>query len=555
MSRGATLARMKMSFGRACGINSLRLFSREVVEYGGSQGVADAEVTLERYSGPAVSSFVERTSAGTAKTGADGLFVFSPESPGTYRLTVAKEGYGSSGGMLNPGNWTSTELSLDAERPTGKVRFVLARPGEIAGRVVDRETQRPLAGMRVVAWEYGFVRGHAWYMPAGEEVTDADGRFTVSKLSPTDYIIAVEPRIRAPQSLKRNPALQSEPRTLTEFSGQDLKTVDYDYNLTYWPGGADATDAVPVPLGSGASLNIGTLAVSKVPKYRVRVSFTGEPCLPNERSLLYVMARSVPIMAENAGSVACGRDVLIRGFAPGTYQLEAGEGSDTRGWLPFTIVDENLSISVPLSRGVDLDGKVLVPDGKTKPDLRGTKVLLSPTYRHVQNDPGIPDATGHFVIHKVLAREFELKVSGLPTTHYVKEVRYNGRRLAEDAFTVDEHAPAQLLELILGEDPATVGGTVTEDGKPVSRAYVVLARWPPNNREPFSSVSGTRTDERGRFQFAGLAGGDYRVLAVPGDDKAALERPNMLGRLLGDAEKLSLGARQYQNVSLTLIRP
>jgi hypothetical protein len=39
------------------------------------------------------------------------------------------------------------------------------------------------------------------------------------------------------------------------------------------------------------------------------------------------------------------------------------------------------------------------------------------------------------------------------------------------------------------------------------------------------------------------------------DDKAQLDRPNTLGRLLGDAEKLSLGESQSQDVQLKLARP
>ncbi len=276
----------------------------KVVEFGGSQGVYDAKVTLERYEGPAVSSFVERRHVGTATTDAAGSFVFKLNSPGTYRVTVAKDGYGSPGGVFNRANWTSTDLSLDASRTAGEVRFVLARPAEIEGCVVDGDTQSPVAGVRVAVWQYAYVRGNVRFMPGGEAITDKDGQFRVANLPPTDYVIGVEPRIRDAAALKRNPALQGENRMLSEFTDTDFKTVDHDYNLTYWPGGAKATDAFPVVLASGAKLNMGVLTIYKTPKYRVRVTFAGESCQPDERRLMYVTTPSSPV-AQGVGMAPC----------------------------------------------------------------------------------------------------------------------------------------------------------------------------------------------------------------------------------------------------------
>jgi hypothetical protein len=67
-----------------------------VIEFGGSRGLEEAQVMLERWDGPAVSSFMKRTEAGRVKTDVAGSFVFDLDQPGTYRLTVARMG------TLNP---------------------------------------------------------------------------------------------------------------------------------------------------------------------------------------------------------------------------------------------------------------------------------------------------------------------------------------------------------------------------------------------------------------------------------------------------------------------
>jgi hypothetical protein len=526
----------------------------KVVELGGDQGISGVNVTIERYAGAIASSFDERAIVGSSSTSSAGAFAASLAAPGRYRITVAKEGYGRPGGSFSPTNWSTADISVSAEKPLANVRFVLARPGEISGSVADRETDKALAGIRVVAWEWGYVRGRAWLMPGGEAVTDAEGRFKIPSLAPADYVIAIEPQIRDAGALKHNSALQGEAQLLTEFSPKDAETADYDYDLSYWPIGAGLKDAMPIQLRSGSSVDMGTLAVSKIPKHRARVSFIGDKCLQDERSALFITTTALPVMAKRVGSVACGQEVLIRGLASGSYQLEAEGGSKTSGSISFTVDNKNLEITMPLSRGVDLDGRISVPEDSSLPDLKGMKVVLAPLYRAVQNEQGVPDTAGRFAIHHVLPREFEVEIFGTPKTHYVKELRYNGRHLAENAFAVDGSAPMQLIEILLGQHPAAVSGTVTDDGKPVSQSYVVLVRWPANSRDPFLSASGRETDESGRFQFAGLGPGEYRILAVPGDDKAKLQRPYVLNQLLGDSEKCSLGEGQAQSLSLKLVR-
>lgn len=526
----------------------------KVVELGGDQGISGTDVTIERYAGAVASSFDERAIVGSFNTSSEGAFVVSLPAAGRCRISVAKEGYGPPGGSFSPTNWSTADISVSAQKPLANVRFVLARPGEISGSVADRETDKVLAGIRVVAWEWGYVRGRVWLMPGGEAVTDSEGRFRIPSLAPTDYVIAIEPQIRDAGELKHTPAIHSEAQLLTEFSPKDVEATDYDYDLSYWPTGGELKDAMPIQLRSGSSIDMGTLAVSKVPKHRVRVSFIGDKCLQDERSALSITTTALPVMAKRVGSVACGQEVLIRGLASGSYQLEAEGNSKTSGTVPFTVDNRNIEITMPLSRGVDLSGRITVPEDSSLPDLKGIKIVLAPLYRAVQNEHGVPDTAGRFTIHHVLPREFDVAISGIPKTHYLKEVRYNNRHLAENAFTVDGSAPMQLIEISLGRRPAAVSGTVTDDGKPVSQSYVVLVRWPANSRDPFLSASGRETDESGRFQFAGLAPGEYRILAVPDDDKGKVQRPDVLNQLLGDSEKCSIGEGQSQSLTLKLVR-
>ena len=85
--------------------------------------------------------------------------------------------------------------------------------------------------------------------------------------------------------------------------------------------------------------------------------------------------------------------------------------------------------------------------------------------------------------------------------------------------------------------PAALTGSVVDHDRPVDRPFVVLARWPLALR----STPGAMGDEDGKFQFAGLAPGLYRIVAIPSVSKDRLERPNVLEQLLANAKEVTLG--------------
>jgi hypothetical protein len=385
-------------------------------------------------------------------------------------------------------------------------------------------------------------------------VTDADGRFVFREVIPTDYVITLPPRIRPTTVLARDPTIRGESELVTDFTEKDLEAIDHDYDWTYWPGGHDLASAFPFTLDSGGRVDVGRLTIRKVRKYRVRIAFQNEPCLAGEIFAVRI-APSSQAPAIPVERLPCGQEALIRGLAPDSYQLQVSSGSGKRGTMPFHIVDRNVAITVPVGRGVDIDGRVIFPEGESAADLKGMQVLLMPFRTFLQNLPGKPDETGAFKMENVSAREFHVNVSGVPKTHYLKEIRYNGNRPDGDVVTVDAGAQTQLLQVLLDDKPAVVTGTVTESDKPVFRPHVVLVRWPPNRRDLFASLSRTDGDERGQFQFAGVAPGEYRIAAVSADDQWNLERPGVLTRLLERAEELTLEERQYRSVLLKLVKP
>ena len=153
--------------------------------------------------------------------------------------------------------------------------------------------------------------------------------------------------------------------------------------------------------------------------------------------------------------------------------------------------------------------------------------------------PVTPDAEGKFNLVNLSSGKRKLELIGLDTSYYVKEVRYSGAVASDNIFTF---SGGGALEIVLDDKPAVVSGIVSDGNHPVSEPYVLLSRWPA----PPTKITG---GEDGRFQFAGLAPGEYRIVAVAQTDIEKLDEPGVLDRLLANGEKLSLTPRASQNVA------
>ena len=216
-----------------------------VLEPGTNQPVVEAEVTLSvRGPGPIrINGGWQRNDARKATTDHNGAFTLLLEKPGTYRVEAKKPPYVSSGAS---GASDYAELTLTAEKPAADVKLFLARPGRLTGSVVDEETRKPIANLRLSAARRWNIVG---FLPVGDmsAKTDAEGRFAATGLQPGEYAVVVGPQI------------EPDKRVLTKFTAQDLKTVESDYEQTYWPGGHGPEEVLPMSVASGATVDVGVI--------------------------------------------------------------------------------------------------------------------------------------------------------------------------------------------------------------------------------------------------------------------------------------------------------
>jgi hypothetical protein len=521
-----------------------------VLEPGTLHPVSEAEVLLFPMPGEGeLLNFSRAKALATTTTDANGAFRLAPEQFGSYRVEVKKEGYGAAAPFsIAMGLSNVATVKVSGEHPLRQVQLMLAHPGQVSGRLVDEETRKPIAKMQVFVECLFHVEGRRVAMPGAIAVTDSEGQFVATGLIPADYVVWIRPRT------------SDLARIVQEFSEKDLERVDLDYEESYWPGGSSLDTALPVRVGSGAAVDVGRMALRRVPYYSVRVSFPAGGCESGEKANVgFTVGRGFHFCL---GRIPCNKDFLMRGFAPGSHKMEVvvdhPRENRVGGLVAFDILDKNMNVSIPLVRGVIIDGRVVPVEGASKPALDKMRILADPIAGAAYSDEGytVPDKEGAFRFDNARAPEYRVSISGMPESHYIKEIRYNGIRVRGNTqrlhLRLDPSAMGHSLEIVVDDKPASLIGSVTDRDRAVSVPYVVLIPWPQSSPEALWPVLEATGDEDGKFQFRGLAPGDYRILAVSPAVQEKLSEPNILNRLLVNAKTITLGASAFQTVPLEL---
>jgi hypothetical protein len=514
-----------------------------VTEVGLGLGLSGAEVTIFEFAGPER----ERKVYATAVTDANGEFRFHPEHFGDFWVEVRKQAYfatvpmdGVSGSIFAkpPTAETGTLVTVSAAHPSLEVRFALMRPGDLMGSVLD-ENDNPVPGTMVeitMAGSAALARAMA--------VTDKEGSFSAKMLMPGEYLVKV-----SPSSLKSVTAI-------SKFSEDDLKVVDEGPQTVYWPGAPDERSASTVRVSPGASVSLGTVRMRTTPSYRARVSMPGcktddlpyfNLSTPNGGQVLVQNEGAAPTFFFNSPNVTSCQDLLVKGLKPGSYTFLL---SSKRGWaaVAVEVANKNLEVSLTLSAGVDISGRIVAGEGVPPPAFDKIGIAVAPLETGT-GAKATPDAKGIFLAY-VMGPSHRVSVSGLGDKYYVREVRVDGR--AASGAVVRLYQGSQ-LEIVLDDQPATLTGSVADGDKPFSQPLVFVAKWPSLETTP-RPVTG---DNEGKFHVTGLEPGEYRVLAVqstPLPDGQQIGS-QMLSRLWSGAEKVTLERGGTQSVALKLSDP
>ncbi len=499
----------------------------QVVDKDTKQGIPGARVVMLRWDRPDArwSSEIWNTplsapgaapDAGQVAVVADshGEFSFAITRPAEFLLFVSAPGYVRAGGKGAP-------YRITADEELWQVTVELERETSIAGRVVDADTGKALAGLAVTAWRatksgVGQMGGGRTLVPeGGEAVTEADGSFRLSGLPPDTYFL----KAAAPLAAKIAP-----PEPVEDFRRQERRA----YQETWYPGVADRREAVPLAVsGSGTEGVEFRVSERRVAAVRARVE-APKRSAPVAVTVIRVEKElaSAGFSIVALGQAQPGETFEVSRLVPGRYLFSAvfqGDepGGTLRGLLYQDIGEENLEgLVIPLSAGVQLLGSVRMAGREPKPGepvlpASGLRVALETEVR-TQASPKpveVDSQSGTFAFKGLIPDTYTLRLAGRIPGYRVSGVRYNGVDCPHGIFALDPGALEHKVEVTLEAASASVAVQIAEGLRASPRAVVFVAREPVRIQLHPDVLWPVEADEAGQAEVQGLLPGAYRLAA------------------------------------------
>ena len=588
-----------------------------VTRSGSSQPIPNARVTVTRRpAGPAVPAgapvVVAGRGAGPAlppippvTTDGNGRFVVSGLEDGAFTVNILANGYvGQTYGQKAPGG-PSTAVNVTGGQPARDINVALLPAATISGRIRDTSDQ-PLINVSVQLLRYSYnYQGQRSYQVVGTTMTDDRGEYRIYWVSPGRYFL-----------LAGKPSTGANPFTDliladTAGGGANGNEVPSVLGYAFYPGVQDIANARSIELQAGADLQSVDMVLTPKPRtFKVRGkivdSRTGQP--PPRASVF--VAPQMPGLNANDDQFYFGPDggsqnyngktgvFEIRDLLPGTYSLvgsmmdtpvpnRPGPPGRSSGLVSIGIGSADLdNVVLPLIPAVAIPGRIridgqlpaqmtterlrvqLVPVGISAGSQASLPVLMNDVL--YQNSQANVAADGTFRLANVVQGEYRIEISGFPTNingqggtqyfgsmltgnAYIKDARFDGNDAlnAPLSFTGSVNSG---LEIVLAFGSGRVEGTLTDNrGQPFSGGRAVAV--PDRTRFRTDLYRTATSDQNGKFSFASVPPGDYKVFAWQTLEDNAWFDPDLLARSEGQGHSIHVSESTTQNVTVQIIPP
>lgn len=481
----------------------------------------------------------------TVSSDAGGAFALKNVEPGSYRLSVHRNGYVpyayGSHGMQRPG----TTLTLLRQQRLTDLVLKLTPQGVLTGRIVDAEGE-PVENARLALQSYRYVQGRKQLtMSGGGGSTNDLGEYRIFGVAPGKYYLSVTP-------MPMGPGFASD--------GATSAGPDEDYVTTYYPGAVDPSAATQVEVAAGAQLRGLDMVLSKTRtahvKGRVIHGMAGRPNV----QVTLVPRNSAPYAGVLRNSVLDpSGNFDLRNVVPGAYVLTAivNDGTTVRqGRLPVEVGAAGVEgLTVTIGPGVSVKGRLRPDSDAGSLDLSSARVMLQPRDQNVFMGGQVKaDAEGRFEIKDVPADRYTLAIFGLPPNAFVKSARTEDVDLLAVGVDLTHGAPGG-IDVVISPRAATLTGTVEDakTGSPAAGAMVVLIPQAKERLEQAAYYRNTWTDQQGAFTLNGIAPGEYKMYAWEEVEIGAYMDPEFLKPVEGKGEAVTVREGDRQSVKLKMI--
>jgi len=542
----------------------------------------------------------------TGTTDKDGNFEIKDVTEGTYYITVTTPGvitpFGFSGNIFNPSTTRQkdsnvikalkdffTAVNVDGTSDT-KVEVRAKRGGAINGKITYSDGDPAInVSVEVLQKKDGKFSSVTLTINLSAILgtkTDDRGVYRIAGLPPGEYVVrASEPVTHQENKDKIGEAMEAAGNMFGNSSSM---------LVTFYPEAAKAESATAINITAGQEQNDINISLPDRNLYKI----SGTVIARRDKSP--VQRANVSIKAKEAQA----EKVNPLEFFNQSYTDEKGNWSfkelpdgvyiitiNTKGiniFNPdptpdktnkpkisqFSKQQKEVKISggnvtdviIELSDGASISGKVSLTNAKT-PDGRMILVqaesLEKPEEKDesvfdqiLNNERGRVDEKGNFSIQSLPAGPTYLNVELMGSAYYVKNIKVGTVDLTYLPLNLTEGADVKDVQIILGDDPSTLRGSVRiTDDKPVYGVGVLLIPTNPikwRTKASFKNYRYTVTDTKGDFFIHGVAPDEYFVIITNTQTDLNNINPDWIKASATNARKVLLKPNDNQIINLTL---
>jgi len=480
----------------------------------------------------------------TARTDSSGQFTFAGLPAGKYDLGATVQGVGTAWGSgailllfeasdyIVPQNYARLYgttgagkipelISIKEGEIRGGLKLLFIRPGSITGHVFEPDGH-PAANVIVTV-----LSGKRAQVNLRRDITDDSGEYQFIGLDPGDYYLLATPQNQGARSQGGNGLLTPQ----------------------YYGGSREWRDSTILHVRGGGSLTGADFHLRAEQPHTIHGHLTGVPVLGPERE-------EVLISLDGQAYLAHGPDYSFNfsNLLEGVYRVEARVNVGGQVWTASQPVDTRSAgdnVILPLAPPMDIKGQLRIEGevGRAKSNFEVRLVHENSNDAPITGQPG---ADGGFILKQVLAGEWVLNVDELPADAFLKSAVLGDRDVRFTPFTIGPGSTGP-LNIVISTRTAQLAGEVEAGSGDPKRAGIVLAPIGPFHdlaRFYYVAVS----DDSGKFQFAHVAPGKYRIFALENMAPQPFRNPEVADQLgdLGTEIELTEGAELTVHPKLIL---
>jgi len=494
------------------------------------QGIAEVRLSVSEGAQPSGGPFEQ------IETGPDGSFRFDHLAEGKYSVQAARQGYAPQAYLQHENFWTG--IAVGAAKDSQHLRFKIFPSATMTGQVLD-ENSEPVRGASAVLLRRELNEGSLRGAVASVQQTNDEGRYRFDHLPAGKYTVSVTAtpwysRYAAQSGTMGNLArLPVAGRQLNARSGINFaadggqeQLPDLVYPVLFYSGVRDENDAEWLTLRPGETA-AADFHLQPMPSLHVQV-FMGETDPERPPSISLIRSEEGQQVGVDLRTVSPGV-MEASGLLPGRYHLVVQETEGETSKMREQEVDlaENTRVELASINSSGLSVRGEFHTEAASPGGAGIWLQLKTSDgraydAHLQSS----GTTSRFEFAPLPqeAGTYRLLVINPPGAT-VKTLTATGAKVSGLKLQLDGTQNVQ-LSVTAVQDNLAIQGMALKEGQPFAGAMILLL---PENPEDWAQFARRdQSDSDGTFRIAGMAAGNYTLLALENGWELEWAKPEVM---------------------------